>query len=99
MSKTGVNLHLLAIMSKYPSGYAGGYEYETTASTRKSVEAVVSCLLLEFFIDKARYSQPARRDLYPRFVRPFATRLVGGNKKKRAEALFLKLFALLGNSH
>ena len=29
-----------------------------------------------FIIDKARHSQPARRDLYPRFVRPFATRLV-----------------------
>ncbi len=29
-----------------------------------------------FIIDKARYSQPARRDFYPRFVRPFATRLV-----------------------
>lgn len=42
-----------------------------TAPTQKSVEAVVSCLLLEFFIDKTRYSQPARRELYPRFVRPF----------------------------
>lgn len=31
---------------------------------------------MAFIIDKARYSQPARRDLYPRFVRPFATRLV-----------------------
>ena len=29
-----------------------------------------------FIIDKARCSQPARLDLYPRFVRPFATRLV-----------------------
>ena len=29
-----------------------------------------------FIIDKARCSQPARRDFYPRFVRPFATRLV-----------------------
>ena len=29
-----------------------------------------------FIIDKTRHSQPARRDLYPRFVRPFATRLV-----------------------
>ncbi len=29
-----------------------------------------------FIIDKARYLQPARRDFYPRFVRPFATRLV-----------------------
>ena len=76
MPKTGVNLHSLAIMLKYPPERSGGCGYETTASTRKSVEAVVSCLLLEFFIDKARYSQPARRDLYPRFVRPFATRLV-----------------------
>ena len=42
-----------------------------------------------FIIDKARCLQPVRRDFYPRFVRPFATRLVGGNKIKRAEALFI----------
>ena len=41
-------------MLKYPPECPGGYEYETTASTQKSVEAVVNCLLLEFFIDKAR---------------------------------------------
>ena len=63
-------------MLKYPPEWSGGFEDETTASTRKSVEAVVSCLLLGFFIDKARCSQPARRELYPRFMRPFATRLV-----------------------
>ena len=39
----GVKLQFLAIMLKCPQGYTGVGEYETTASTRKNVEAVVSC--------------------------------------------------------
>ena len=36
-------------MLKIPPECPGGYEYETTASTQKSVEAVVSCLLYGFY--------------------------------------------------
>ena len=47
-----------------------------TALTVLLVKAVCKFFIIRFFIDKARCSQPARRELYPRFVRPFATRLV-----------------------
>ena len=47
-----------------------------TALTVLLVKAVCKLFIIRFFIDKARCSQPARRELYPRFVRPFATRLV-----------------------
>ena len=35
-----------------------------------------SFLYIVFIIDKSCSSQPAQRDFYPRFVRPFAARLV-----------------------
>ena len=47
-----------------------------TALTVLWVKAVCKLFIIRFFIDKARCSQPARREFYPRFVRPFATRLV-----------------------
>ena len=47
-----------------------------TALTVLLVKAVCKLFIIRFFIDKARCSQPARREFYPRFVRPFATRLV-----------------------
>ena len=52
------------------------YVKSNRSNIMKCIEAVVSCLLLGIFIDKTRCSQPARREFYPRFVRPFATHLV-----------------------
>ena len=57
--------------SLFPMWYINSNRLNT-----KCIEAVVSCLLLGIFINKTRCSQPARRDFYPRYVRPFATRLV-----------------------